>query len=53
MIIITGNIDISVGAAIGVLVSLSGTVAVGLEDLGVPVTDSLVGAVRIASRVGR
>ena len=36
MIIITGNIDISVGAAIGVLVSLSGTVAVGLEDLGVP-----------------
>ena len=24
-----------------------------LEDLGVPVTDSLVGAVRIASQVGR
>ena len=36
MIIITGNIDISVGAIIGVLVSLSGTVAVGLTDMGLP-----------------
>ncbi len=35
MIIITGNIDISVGAAIGVLVSLSGTIAetLGQSDL--------------------
>jgi len=36
MIIITGNIDISVGAAIGVLVTLSGYVALGLDDAGLP-----------------
>jgi rhamnose transport system permease protein len=36
MIIITGNIDISVGAAIGVLVTLSGYVALGLADAGLP-----------------
>lgn len=36
MIIITGNIDISVGAAIGVLVTLSGTVAVELTNAGLP-----------------
>lgn len=36
MIIITGNIDISVGAAIGVLVSLSGTIAEVLGNSGVP-----------------
>jgi ribose/xylose/arabinose/galactoside ABC-type transport system permease subunit len=36
MIIITGNIDISVGAAIGVLVTLSGSVAVGLAETGLP-----------------
>jgi ribose/xylose/arabinose/galactoside ABC-type transport system permease subunit len=36
MIIITGNIDISVGAAIGVLVTLSGYVALGLRDAGWP-----------------
>jgi len=35
MIIITGNIDISVGAAIGVLVTLSGSVAVALAEAGV------------------
>jgi ribose/xylose/arabinose/galactoside ABC-type transport system permease subunit len=36
MVIITGNIDISVGAAIGVLVTLSGYVALGLRDAGWP-----------------
>jgi len=36
MIIITGNIDISVGAAIGVLVTLSGNVALALADTGLP-----------------
>jgi ribose/xylose/arabinose/galactoside ABC-type transport system permease subunit len=36
MIIITGNIDISVGAAIGVLVTLSGYVALDLRDAGLP-----------------
>jgi ribose/xylose/arabinose/galactoside ABC-type transport system permease subunit len=36
MVIITGNIDISVGAAIGVLVTLSGYVALGLADAGLP-----------------
>ncbi len=36
MIIITGNIDISVGAAIGVLVSLSGTLASELGHTGLP-----------------
>ena len=36
MVIITGNIDISVGAAIGVLVTLSGTVAVELANAGLP-----------------
>jgi ribose/xylose/arabinose/galactoside ABC-type transport system permease subunit len=36
MIIITGNIDISVGAAIGVLVSLSGTLASELGGSGLP-----------------
>jgi len=36
MVIITGNIDISVGAAIGVLVTLSGTVAVELTNAGLP-----------------
>ncbi|MFV2065247.1 MAG: ABC transporter permease [Chloroflexota bacterium] len=36
MIIFTGNIDISVGAAIGVLVTLSGQVAVGLAETGLP-----------------
>jgi len=36
MIIITGNIDISVGSAIGVLVTLSGYVALGLADAGLP-----------------
>jgi ribose/xylose/arabinose/galactoside ABC-type transport system permease subunit len=36
MIIITGNIDISVGAAIGVLVTLSGYVALDLRDAGWP-----------------
>jgi ribose/xylose/arabinose/galactoside ABC-type transport system permease subunit len=36
MVIITGNIDISVGAAIGVLVTLSGYVAIGLRDAGLP-----------------
>ena len=35
MVIITGNIDISVGAAIGVLVTLSGSVAVTLAEAGV------------------
>ena len=37
MIIITGNIDISVGAAIGVLVTLSGQVAAGLAETGLPI----------------
>ena len=37
MIIITGNIDISVGAAIGVLVTLSGQVATGLAEAGLPI----------------
>jgi ribose/xylose/arabinose/galactoside ABC-type transport system permease subunit len=36
MVIITGNIDISVGAAIGVLVTLSGNLAVSLADTGLP-----------------
>ena len=36
MIIITGNIDISVGAAIGVLVTLSGNVSIFLADTGLP-----------------
>lgn len=36
MVIITGNIDISIGAAIGVLVTLSGYVGVGLRDAGLP-----------------
>jgi ribose/xylose/arabinose/galactoside ABC-type transport system permease subunit len=36
MIIVTGNIDISVGAAIGVLVTLSGNAAVGLAETGLP-----------------
>ena len=36
MIIVTGNIDISVGAAIGVLMALSGNVAVGLAETGLP-----------------
>jgi ribose/xylose/arabinose/galactoside ABC-type transport system permease subunit len=36
MVIITGNIDISVGALTGCLVTLSGTVAVGLRDAGLP-----------------
>ena len=36
MVIITGNIDISVGAAIGVLVTLSGSLAVALADAGLP-----------------
>jgi ribose/xylose/arabinose/galactoside ABC-type transport system permease subunit len=36
MIIITGNIDISVGAAIGVLVTLSATIAAELGDSGLP-----------------
>ena len=36
MVIITGNIDISVGSAIGVLVTLSGYVALGLDDTGLP-----------------
>lgn len=36
MVIITGNIDISVGAIIGVLVTLSGTVAVELTNAGLP-----------------
>jgi ribose/xylose/arabinose/galactoside ABC-type transport system permease subunit len=36
MVIITGNIDISVGAAIGVLVTLSGYVGIGLRDAGLP-----------------
>lgn len=36
MVIITGNIDISVGAAIGVLVTLSGNLAVWLAAEGLP-----------------
>ena len=36
MIIITGNIDISVGAAIGVLVSISGTLASELQYTDLP-----------------
>ena len=36
MIIITGNIDISVGAAIGVLISLSGTIAEVGAEAGLP-----------------
>jgi rhamnose transport system permease protein len=44
MIIITGNIDISVGAAIGVLVTLSGYVALGLRDAGLP-----LGVVNVAA----
>ncbi len=36
MIIITGNIDISCGAAIGVLVALSGTLAIELGNAGLP-----------------
>jgi ribose/xylose/arabinose/galactoside ABC-type transport system permease subunit len=36
MVIVTGNIDISVGAAIGVLVTLSGNVAVWLAGTGLP-----------------
>lgn len=38
MVIITGNIDISVGALVGVLVTLSGTMAVGLADAGLPLS---------------
>jgi ribose/xylose/arabinose/galactoside ABC-type transport system permease subunit len=43
MIIITGNIDISVGAAIGVLVSLSGTIAevLGASDIPGPIVLAL------------
>jgi ribose/xylose/arabinose/galactoside ABC-type transport system permease subunit len=43
MIIITGNIDISVGAAIGVLVSLSGTIAevLGTSDIPTPIVLAL------------
>jgi ribose/xylose/arabinose/galactoside ABC-type transport system permease subunit len=36
MVIITGNIDISVGALVGCLITLSGNVAVGLRDAGLP-----------------
>jgi ribose/xylose/arabinose/galactoside ABC-type transport system permease subunit len=36
MVIITGNIDISVGALIGCLITLSGNLAVGLTDAGWP-----------------
>jgi rhamnose transport system permease protein len=36
MVIITGNIDISVGATIGVLVALSGTLASELSGAGLP-----------------
>lgn len=36
MVIITGNIDISVGALVGCLVTLSGTIAVELAKTGVP-----------------
>jgi ribose/xylose/arabinose/galactoside ABC-type transport system permease subunit len=46
MVIITGNIDISVGAAIGVLVTLSGYVGLGLRDAGLP-----LGVVNIAAWV--
>ncbi len=38
MVIITGNIDISVGALVGVLITLSGTLAVGLADAGLPIS---------------
>ena len=38
MVIITGNIDISVGALVGVLVTLSGTMAVELADAGLPLS---------------
>jgi ribose/xylose/arabinose/galactoside ABC-type transport system permease subunit len=44
MIIITGNIDISVGAAIGVLVTLSGYVALGLQDSGLPLPVVIIAA---------
>jgi ribose/xylose/arabinose/galactoside ABC-type transport system permease subunit len=44
MVIITGNIDISVGAAIGVLVTLSGYVALGLDDTGLPLPLVVVAA---------
>ncbi len=36
MVIITGNIDISVGALVGCLITLSGNLAVGLRDAGLP-----------------
>ncbi|MGD8684337.1 MAG: ABC transporter permease [Chloroflexota bacterium] len=51
MIIITGNIDISVGAAIGVLVSLSGTIAEVFADSGVP-TALVIAAAWIAPLFG-
>jgi ribose/xylose/arabinose/galactoside ABC-type transport system permease subunit len=44
MVIITGNIDISVGAAIGVLVSLSGTIASELGGSGLPTIIVLMAA---------
>lgn len=36
MVIISGNIDISTGALVGVLITLSGNLAVGLADAGWP-----------------
>jgi len=42
MVIITGNIDISVGAIIGVLVTLSGTLVVGLTEAGWPLAIVLI-----------
>ncbi len=37
MVIISGNIDISSGALVGVLITLSGNLAVGLADAGWPI----------------
>ncbi len=51
MIIITGNIDISVGAAIGVLVALSGTLAEQLTAAGFP-APIVLGAAWIAPLFG-
>lgn len=44
MVIITENIDISVGAQIGVLVTLSGSLAVNLTEAGLPMAAVLLAA---------
>jgi ribose/xylose/arabinose/galactoside ABC-type transport system permease subunit len=60
MVIITGNIDISVGALIGCLITLSGNLAVGLTDAGLPSvlailiawTAPLIGGMLVGALIG-